>query len=133
MALVTRSSDADLDTSTGVQVPQVTGNLYAGEDLDPVSPCRIDADGKVYMSNGAADDVNAKVHGFVNRPAKQGQPVTLFPPGTRFRYGSGLTPGAPLHLAGTDGRLDDAATTGDPDGIAHVVNETDIVFARRKL
>lgn len=133
MALVTRSSDADLDTSTAVQVPQVTGNLYAGEDLDPVSPCRIGDDGEVYMSDGTADDENARVHGFVNRPAKEGQPVTLYPPGTRFRYGSGLTPGDPLFLGATAGRLDDAATTGDADGIAHVVSDTDIVFARRKI
>ena len=134
MALVERSSDASLDTSTGVQAAPISGNLYAGEDLDRVSVCRIDPDGKVYMANGSADDPNAKVHGIVNRPANQGEPVTLYPPDTRFGYSEGnLTPGQPLYLAATSGRLDDAATTGGTEPIAHAVGESDIVFATKNL
>ena len=134
MALVARKAEPSLDASSAVQVPPISGNLYAGEDLDAASAVRIDPDGTVYMSNGAAADANARVHGFINRAARSGEPVTIYPPGTRFGYSDGnLTPGQPLYLAGTAGRLDDTATTGDPDGVAHAVNDSDIVFASRKL
>lgn len=131
MALVTRVSDASVDGSTAVQAAVLAGDLIAGENLDPVSPCKVESDGLVYMSNGTADDADAHVHGFNNRQVNAGEPVTLYPPDTRFRYGSGLTPGATLYLGATDGRLDDGATTGDSEGIAFVIDETDIVFTRR--
>jgi len=134
MSLVERSPDASLDASSGAQAAPISGNLYAGEDLDRVSVCRIDSDGKVYMSNGSADDPNAKVHGIVNRPANQGEPVTLYPPDTRFGYSEGnLTPGQALFLATTSGRLDDSSTTGGQNPIAHAVGESDIVFAAKNL
>lgn len=130
MSLVTRASDASLDMSSGVFAPQITGNLYAGEDLDAAAPCRIHSDGKVMMSNGAAADANAGFDGFTPKDYKQGEPVTLFGIGARFKYGSGLTPGATLYIAGTDGRLDDAATTGDPNGVVRVINATDVRVIR---
>ncbi len=142
MALVTRSASASMDVVTGKKAPQVSG-LVAGEALDVAAPCYIKAsDGKVWMANGTANDEAARVAGFTPRAVALGQPVTLYGAGTRFRYGSGLTPGAILYLAATAGRLDDAATTGDPasfattptvtvkGGTAQVLTATDIRVLR---
>ena len=131
MALVTRSSDASMDVSTGQFAPQITG-LYAGEALDAAAPCYIKSDGKVWMSNGTAANAAAAVDGFTPRAVKSGEPCTIFGEGARFHYGSGLTPGATLYLGATAGRLDAAATTGDSTGIVKVVSTTDIVVLRRK-
>jgi hypothetical protein len=130
MALVTRASDASLDASTGMLAAQIP-DLIAGEDLE-IGPCYIKAsDGKAYASNATAATAPAGCHGFCARSVKAGQPVTLFGPGTRFRYAaSGLTPGATLYIGATAGRLDTAATTGDAVGIAFCKDTTDIVVAR---
>jgi hypothetical protein len=129
MALVTKSSRASMDASTGMYAPQISG-LIAGEDLDPVSPCRIGSDGKVYMSNGTADDAQASFAGFCPTKVLAGEAVTLFSLGARFRYGSGLTPDSTLYIAATKGRLDTAATTGDAVGVARVLTATDIQITR---
>jgi hypothetical protein len=133
MTIVTKSSTPSLDTAQARQV--AAGNLYAGENLNAVSACYIKlSDGKVYMSNGAASNEAAKFHGFVARATKSGEPVTLFGAGTRFKFGSGMTPGTTLYIAdgGTYsfGDLDDAATTGDTKGTAFVVSATDVVVCR---
>lgn len=130
MALVTRASTAQLDVSTGQFAPQITG-LVAGEDLDPAAPCYIkSSDGKVYMSNGTAANEAAEVVGFTPRAVKSGQPVTVFGGGTRFSYGSGLTPGDRYYIGATAGRLDTAATTGDAVGVAQAITSTDIRVIR---
>lgn len=130
MSLVTRSSSAGIDISSAQFAPQIP-DLIAGEDLDMAAPCHIlAADGLVYMSNATAADADAALDGFTARPVKAGEPVTLFGKGTRFQYGSGLTPGATLYMGATDGRLDTAATTGDANGVAKVINATDIRIVR---
>ena len=130
MALVTRAATAQMDVSTGQFAPQITG-LVAGEDLDPAAPCYIkSADGKVYMSNGTAANEAAEVVGFTPRAVKSGQPVTVFGRGTRFSYGSGLTPGDRYFIGATAGRLDTAATTGDAVGVAQAITSTDIRVIR---
>lgn len=130
MALITRAADAGMDVSTAQFAPQITG-LYAGEDLDVAAPCYIkSSDGKVYMSNGTADNEAAEVVGFTPRAAKSGQPVTLFGRGTRFKYGSSLTPGDILYVGATAGRLDTAPTAGDGIGVAQVLTATDIRVIR---
>lgn len=127
MATLTRASSASLDASTGMFAAQISG-LIAGEAIDPVAPCYIKAaDGKVYMSNGTAANAAAKVDGFSALAAAAGEPVTLFGPGTRFRYGTGLTIATALFASATAGRLDDAATTGGTVAIAKVITATDIV------
>jgi hypothetical protein len=127
MALVTRSSTASGDTTHLMKVPQISGDLYAGEDLDPAAPCYIKAaDGLVYMSNGTAANEAAKMDGFTARAVKSGQPVTLYGIGARFGYASGMTPGAPLYIGATAGRLDTAATTGGTVPVARAINATDI-------
>jgi len=133
MSLVTRDSAASMDLATGQIAPQVSG-LVAGEDLDVVAPCYIkSSDGKVYMSNATAANEAAEVIGFTARAVKSGQPVTLFGKGARFRYGSSLTAGAKLYVGATAGRLDDAPTTGDWEGVAEVVDSTDIRITRDSI
>jgi hypothetical protein len=128
MALVTRSTTASMDAN---QFEQVSAGLLAGEALDLVAPCYIkSSDGLVYMSNATAADEEAEVVGFTARAVASGQPVTLFGPGSRFKYGSSLTPGNILYLGATNGRLDDAATVGDTFGYARVESATDIVVIR---
>jgi hypothetical protein len=130
MGTLTRATDASIDTSTAQFAPQITG-LLAGEDLDVAAPCCVKtADGLVYMSDGDAADEVANVMGFTARAVKSGQPVTLFGLGTRFRYGTGLTKAALLYVSATNGRLDDAGTTGDAVGCAYVLTATDIVVCR---
>lgn len=134
MTVVAKSASVSLDANQARQVG--AGNLYAGEDLDAVSPCYIKAsDGKVYMSNGAANNEAAKFHGFTARQTLQNEPVTLFGAGSRFKYSTGMTPGATLYIAAVDayteaGNLDTATTTGDTKGTAFAVNATDIVVCR---
>lgn len=129
MALITRATDASIDASSAAFAPQIA-DLKAGEDIDIAAPCYVKSDGKVYMSNGTSADAAAKVCGFSARAAKSGQPVTLFGAGARFKYGSGLTPGALYYVGATKGRLDAAATTGDAVGTAFAVTATDIIVAR---
>lgn len=130
MALVTRSADASIDATSAMYAPQVA-DLLAGEDIDMAAPCYIaSADGLVYMSDATANNEAAEFVGFSASPASNGQPVTLFGLGARFRYGSGLTPGAVLFVAATAGRLDDAATTGDSVGTVQVLSDTDIRVTR---
>lgn len=134
MAVVTKATSASLDANQANQV--AAGNLYAGEDLSAVAPCYIKAsDGKVYMSDGAASNEAAKFHGFVARLTKAGEPVTLFGAGSRFKYSTGMTPGATLFIAAVDaytdaGNLQTTASTGDTKGTAFAVNATDIVVCR---
>jgi len=130
MALVTRVTDAGMDASTGMFAPQITG-LMAGEDLDVAAPCYIkSSDGMIYMSKGTAANEAAEVVGFTPRAVVAGQPVTLFGHGTRFRYGSGLTPGDVYYIATTAGRLSTTPTTGDADGVAQALTPTDIRVIR---
>lgn len=127
MALVTRIANASGDASNLQIAPQISGDLYAGEALDPAAPCYIkSSDGLVYMSNGTAATEPAKFMGFTPRAVGIGQPVTLYGVGARFRYGTGLTIGARYFIAATAGRLDTAATTGGTVAVAEAINATDI-------
>lgn len=126
MALLTRVAQASMDASNGMFVPQICGSLIAGEALDAVSACCIRSDGLVYMSNGTALDANARFDGFTAQAVAIGESVTLFGIGSRFRYGTGLTPGAAYFVAATAGRLDTAATVGGVSAIARAINTTDI-------
>ncbi len=134
MAVVEKTASPSIDANQANQV--VAGNLYAGEDLSAAAPCYIKgSDGKVYMSDGAASNEAAKFHGFTARQINQGEPVTLFGAGSRFKYSAGMTPGTTLYLAASDvytdaGNLQTTASTGDSKGTAFAVNATDIVVCR---
>lgn len=121
MALVTRGSTVSPDASTGAVVEQLSGYL-AGEAIDAGAPCYVaTADGRVYMSNGTANNAAAKVDGFAAAGAASGEAVTLYGRGAIFEYGSGLTVSALYYVAATAGRLDTAATTGGLIAVAKVL------------
>jgi hypothetical protein len=127
MALVTRDANASVDGSSAMFVPQITGNIYAGEALSACAACYIKAsDGKVYQSNGTAATEPATFFGFTPEQRNIGEPVTLLGLGLRMRYGTGLTIGAKLFIAATAGLLDTAATTGGLTAVARVITATDI-------
>lgn len=134
MAVIEKAASPSMDANQANQV--AAGELYAGEDLGAVAPCYIKAsDGKVYLCDGAASNEAAKFHGFTPKAYLSGEPVTLFGAGTRFKYSSGMTPGATLYLAAADvytdpGNLQDSASTGDTKGTAFAVSPTDIVVCR---
>jgi hypothetical protein len=133
MALVTPAADLSVDASLALTCPQISGDLFAGEDLLAGAPCYIkNADGLVYQSNGTAATEPAGIDGFTPRAVKSGEPVTLLGIGNRIRYAAAgtLTPGAKLYIGATAGRLDTAATTGDAVGVARAINDTDIRITR---
>lgn len=131
MALVTRATDAGVDASTAMVAPQISG-LVAGEAIDAAAACYIKAsDGKVYMSNGTAADAAAKFDGMSAQAAAAGQGVTIFGPGTRVRYGTGLTIAALYYIGATAGRLDTATTTGGTVAVAKAISATEIVIVNR--
>lgn len=128
MSLITRSANASIDAN---QARQILAGLLAGETIPEACPCYIKtSDGLLYMANGTAANEAAEVVGFSARAVVAGNPVTLFGPGSRFQYGSGLTPGNVLYLGATAGRLDSAPTVGDGVGVAQVISTTDIVILR---
>ena len=127
MALVPRGTDASIDSIQGIKAPYISA-LVAGEAIDALAPCYVKAsDGLVYMSDGTAANEAAKVHGFAPTSYAAGAAVSLYGPGTRAEYGSGLTPGAPYYLGATAGRLDTAATTGGTAPIAFAPTSHEIV------
>lgn len=130
MSTVAVVSDASLDASTAMYAPQKTG-FYAGEDLLPLAPCYIkSSDGNVYNSNGTANNEAAEFAGIAARPAKAGEPITLYGLGTRFRYGSGLTPGNVYYIDTTAGGYNTAPTVGDQIGTIQAISATDVVVVR---
>ena len=131
MALITRSATARVDASSAQFAPQISGDYLAGEDLDAAAPCYIKAsDGKIYMSNGTAANEAAKFDGMTPRSYKAGEAVTLYGPGTKFEYATGMTIGADLFVGATAGRLDTAATTGGTTAIARAITAR-IIQVRR--
>jgi len=132
MALITRRASVTIEPTSAARVAPIPASLgiTAGEALDGGAPCFIHTDGKAYMSNATAADASAAVSGWAPQAYAAGQPVTLFPAGVLFEYGTGLTPGAILYVGATKGRLDGAATTGDSVGVARCVSATHIRTTR---
>jgi hypothetical protein len=132
MALVTRRTGVTIEGISAAYVTQLPASLglVAGAALDGGAPCRVAADGLVYMSDATAADALARVMGWTGKSYTAGEVVTLHGPGAIFEYGTGLTPGATLFVGATAGRLDDAATVGDAVGVAKVVTATHIVATR---
>ncbi len=131
MALVSKSTKAQIDVVSAQHAQQIAGNLYAGEALGTIAPCRIHTDGLVYMSNATAANAEAQIDGWTPRAYAVGEAVTLFGRGVRAKYSDGsLTPGQTLYIHTVDGQLNDTATTGDPTGVARAINTEDIRFIR---
>lgn len=134
MALVTRAANAHYDAGSAQLSKIISGDLVAGEAIDSCAPCYLATDGKVYMADGTAANVKAKVYGWSPRAYAIGQQMDLLPgEGVRFNYGTGLTPGAILYLATTKGRLDTAATTGDAVGVAQVCHDGTSIRSTRLI
>lgn len=132
MASVTRSAAASIDEITAAEAPQISGDLFAGEDLAACDACYIKAaDGLVYRTNGSAANEAAKFDGIVPRAVKAGGPVTLFGLGLRFKYSDGtLTPGQDLFADTNAGQLADAATTGGTVALCRAINAYDVRVTR---
>jgi hypothetical protein len=127
MALVTLSTSISMDASSGGLAPHLSDGLVAGEALLAGAPCYVKAsDGLVYMSNGTAATEPAACFGFTPKAIAAGNPVSLFGPGAKFEYGSGMTIGTKLYVAATAGRLDTAATTGGTVAVARAYSATHI-------
>lgn len=127
MAVVTKDSAPSIDTNSAMFAGQIAGDLIAGEAIAVLDACRINAaDGRVYRSNGTANDANARFDGFAPKAYVAGQVMTLYNIAVRARYASGLTPGQRLYVAATAGALDTAPTVGGQVEVARAINSTDI-------
>ncbi len=127
MALIVTSGTPSLSSVVPPQNTVIGSGLTAGEDIAAGDACYIASDGTIRRSDGTAAGAAATAHGIAARAAKAGEAVTLFRY-VEFHYGTGLTPGAPLYVAATAGRLDSAATTGGTTPVAFCVDSTRIYF-----
>lgn len=125
MATITRVSPSP-DASTAMFARNVSG-LLAGEDLTVGQACYIKSDGKAWKANGTSANAAAVFVGLAAKTTVAGQPVTLLGANSRWKYGSGLTPGARYYVSATAGSLDDAATTGGTVAVAIAIDTTDIM------
>jgi hypothetical protein len=131
MSLVTKASDINFDAASAMYCPQISGRT-AGAAIDAFAPCYLKtSDGKVYMCDATALNEASEVIGFAPRAYASGDTnVTLYGAGLKIRYGSSLGVGDTLYLAATAGRLDTAATVGDPVGVATVITSSLILITR---
>lgn len=127
-------ANASLDPMSAMYAPQIA-DLVAGADLAIGDCCYIASTGLVELCDATAADEKGSFHGVPGRAVKEGEPVTLFGPGTRLLYDSagGLTPGMQLFLdvLGT-GSLIDTAQTGDSTGVAVALTAYDIMITNYK-
>lgn len=130
MADITRDKPSP-DASTAMHASQIPTST-AGENIPAGAAVRLDANGKIMLATGAANDNKARFLGLAARAAKMGQPITVFGIGTRFGYATGLTPGQGLYLGTAPGALSDAATPGSASPVAVAVSTTDILITAYK-
>lgn len=126
MALIAKSGTPSLAS------PYPTGGnvlrgLKAGEDIEAGDAIYIASDGTLMRSNGTAADAKAVGGWIAAATTKSGEALTGFK-NVSFHYGSGMTPGTPLYVGATAGRLDTAATTGGTVVVARVIDGTRIQF-----
>ena len=127
MAEITKSGTPSLSTALP-SFEHTLGGRLAGEAIEAADQCYVAADGLVYLASGAAANELARVRGTAFTAASQGEAVTLLH-GVRFRYGSGLTPGADVYLSGTvAGGIADTPSVGGTNPIGYCVDDTRIHF-----
>lgn len=128
MANITLSARASFDASTTMYAFQISGKV-AGEDLATGQPVYLKAsDDKVYKY--ATGQVFV---GLAARPAKAGQPVTVYGPGARF-HASDAALTANAYFVGTGGVISDTATADDTKGAFIRVGANDLmIIAAGKL
>lgn len=131
MAAIAKSGTPSVSSVDVPQAHEIVG-LLAGEAIAAGDPCYIKAaDGKVWLSTGAAVAAAAKVRGWAGFAAAAGEAVTLYTD-VNIRYGAGMTPGADVFLGATAAALSDVATTGGTAPIGYVIDATRIrVWASR--
>lgn len=131
MAQVNRS-DVNIDAESARRAPQLSGLLAGENGIKRGMPCRVNSSGAIVRSDATSAGEAAKVHGFAATDADNGDPVSLYGEGTRFRYDGdgGLTEGQTLFLDANPGELNTAPQAGDPDGVAVAVSSKDIVVTR---
>jgi hypothetical protein len=105
----------------------VLRGLKAGEAIEAGDVVYLASDGTLMRSNGTAADAKAVGAWIAADTTTAGEPLTAFK-NVSFHYGAGLTPGAPLYVGATAGRLSDAATTGGTVVVARVIDATRIQF-----
>jgi len=130
MAILTRDTklaQGGLETIQAMFVPQLSGNLFAGEDLRAVAPCYQAADGMFYECVGAANDEKAVISGWTGKLYKAGETITLYGLGAIFHFSNAaLTPGQLVYMGAAAGDLDDAQQTGHPGAIAQAFTANEI-------
>lgn len=127
MAEITRSASASPDASTSMFARNISG-VIAAVDITVGQAVYINSSGQAALSTGAAANAAAVFIGLAARSAKAGQPVTILGANARWKYGSGLTPGARYYVSGTvAGGLADAASTGGTSVVAFAIDTTDIM------
>ncbi len=125
MAAITKTGTPSMSSVLPPANCKISG-LLAGEAIGAGDPCYIKAaDGKVWLSTGAATGVAAKVRGFAAQAAPVGEAVTLVFD-VNIRYGAALVPGTDVFLGATAGALADVASTGGTGAIGFVVDATRI-------
>lgn len=125
MAALSKSGTPSLCTTNPGNECRISG-LKAGEAIEAGDACYVKSDGKVWKSTGAAANAAAVVDGFAAIAAPVGESCTLYTD-VNFRYGAGMTPGAPFYLSGTTaGGLDTVASTGGTLPVAFAVDATRI-------
>lgn len=133
MAEITKTAGGSPSTLHLQPNDRLTEKMYAGEAITHLDAVQIHTDGKVMLSNGAANTQAAAVHGYALEDAGIGDSVTLADDFVA-PYGTGLTPGAPYYLSGTvEGGLADAASTGGLIKIAHAVDTVRVRFLKIRL
>lgn len=126
MALIAKSGTPSLAS------PYPTGGnvlrgLLAGEAIEAGDAIYIASDGTLMRSNGTSANAAAVGGWIAAGDASTGEALTGYK-NVAFHYGSGLTPGTPLYVGATAGRLADAASTGGTAVVARVIDATRIQF-----
>jgi len=133
MTIVVKASNPSVDAVSARYSDSISGK-FAGEALLACDTIYIKSDGLLWKADGTAATAPAAIKGLAARACAVGEAVTAWGPGTILRYADGtLTPGQTLYVGATAGLIDNAATTGDADGFAFAVNDSDIMITNLKL
>jgi hypothetical protein len=107
MALFITSASPDIDATAGQRADLIAG-LRAGEDIPACYPVTISSTFQVFraIAGGKFDGISAPAQVY------QGQPVTVFGLGARYKAVDAILDGSKLYgLTANVGELSDASTT----------------------
>lgn len=126
MALIAKSGTPSL-ASPYPAGGDVLRGLKAGEAIEAGDVVYVASDGTLMRSDGTASGAAAVGAWIAAATTPAGEACTAFK-NVSFHYGAGLTPGTPLYVGATAGRLDTSATTGGTVIVARVIDATRIQF-----